>query len=169
MSLRLLKSLPLAFALCACGPTDSGSAGRFGLDVTMSRAVAAEVHALQVSVLEDGSRRSCTELQRTCLNTQVKREELVVLEDSRGNEGRALRFTVDLAAMQNGGSQALEVDVPVGRDYALVIEAIAVGAPSRFLGSSCNYLKVVNSGDNAPVVAAPLVLTEQSCDPSIGP
>lgn len=168
MSLRLLKSLPLAAVLCACGPDDS-TVGRFGLDVTMSRAVASEVHALQVSVLKDGSRRSCTELQRTCLNTQVKREDLVVLEDVRGNEGRALRFTVDLTAMQNGAGQALEVDVPVGRDYALVIEAIAVGSPSRFLGSSCNYLKVVNSGDNVPVVAAPLVLTEQSCDPSISP
>ncbi|MFY2557259.1 hypothetical protein ACN469_06500 [Corallococcus terminator] len=169
MSLRLLKSLPLAAVFCACGPDDSATVGRFGLDVTMSRAVATEVHALQVSVLKDGSRRSCTELQRTCLNSQVKRDDLVVLEDVRGNEGRALRFTVDLTAMQNGGSQALEVDVPVGRDYALVIEAIAVGSPSRFLGSSCNYLKVVNSGDNVPVVAAPLVLTEQSCDPSISP
>ncbi|WP_342374766.1 hypothetical protein NVS55_25970 [Myxococcus stipitatus] len=169
MSSRHLKFLPFALGLCACGPDTSATSGRFGLDVVMSRAVADEVHALQVSVVKDGSRRNCTELQRTCLNTQVKREDLVVLEDPRGNEGRALRFTVDLAAMQNGGSQALAVDVPVGRDYALVIEALAVGSPSRFLGSSCNYLKVVNSGDNAPVVAAPLVLTEQSCDPSIAP
>ncbi|AKF82559.1 hypothetical protein MFUL124B02_28715 [Myxococcus fulvus 124B02] len=169
MSLRLLNVLPLAALLLACGDAPSSHAGRFPLDVTLSRAVANEVHALQVSVLKNGSGRSCTELQRTCLNTQVKREDLVMLEDSRGNEGRALRFTVDMAALENGGSQALEVDVPVGRDYALVIEAIAVGSPSRFLGSSCNYLQVVNSGNNAPVLAAPLVLTEQSCDPSIAP
>ncbi|MCE9672915.1 hypothetical protein LY474_34425 [Myxococcus stipitatus] len=169
MSPSSLKLLPLAALLAACGPESSGPTGRFGLDVVMSSAVANEVHALQVSVLTRGSSRSCTELQTTCLNSQVRREDLVVLEDARGNEGRALRFTVDLAAMQSGGSQSLDVDVPVGRDYALVIEAMAVGSPSRFLGSSCNYLKVVNSGTNAPLVAAPLVLTEQSCDPSIAP
>ncbi|MCP3144811.1 hypothetical protein [Pyxidicoccus xibeiensis] len=167
MSPRLPTSL-LLLALSACG-SGAAPAGRFGLEVVMERAVATELTALQVAVLTRGSSRSCTELQRTCLSTQVKREDLVVLEDADGNEGRALRFPVDLAALQSGAGLDLAVDIPVGRDYALVIEAVAPGSPPRFLGSSCNYLKVVNAGDNAAVIAAPLTLTEKDCDPSIAP
>ncbi|MFP2933272.1 hypothetical protein ACLESO_50625 [Pyxidicoccus sp. 3LG] len=167
MSPRLPPSL-LLLGFCACGP-DVPPAGRFGLEVVMERAVAAELTALQVSVLNKGSSRSCTELQRTCLSAQVKREDLVVLEDADGNEGRALRFPVTLAALQSGSGLELAVDVPVGRDFALVIEAVDTGSPPRFLGSSCNYLKVVNAGENPAVIAAPLVLTEKDCDPSIAP
>ena len=167
MSLRLLSPL-LLLALTACGP-DAEPAGRFGLALTMERAVAGDVQALQVAVLTRGSSRSCTELQRTCLSTQVKRDDLVVLKDGQGREGRVLRFPVDLASLQSGGSLEMAVDVPVGRDYALVIEAITTGTPPGFLGSSCNYLREVNAGDNAPLIAAPLTLTGGACNPSIAP
>ncbi|WP_426753261.1 hypothetical protein [Myxococcus sp. Y35] len=167
MSLRLLSPL-LLLALPACGP-DAAPAGRFGLALTMERAVADDVQALQVAVLTRGSSRSCTEIQRTCLSAQVKRDELVVLEDAQGREGRALRFPVDLASLQAGGSLELAVDVPVGRDYALVIEAITTGTTPGFLGSSCNYLREVNAGDNAPLIAAPLTLTGGDCNPAIAP
>ncbi len=44
----------------------------------------------------------------------------------------------------------------MGRDYALVIEALSSDNPPRFLGSSCNYLPEVNAGRNEPVLAAPI-------------
>ncbi|AKQ65203.1 putative lipoprotein [Myxococcus hansupus] len=168
MNLRLLSPL-LLLALPACGP-DAEPAGRFGLALTMERAVADEVQALQVAVVTRGSSLNCTEVQRTCLSTQARRDSLLVLKDSQGRESRALRFPVDLAALQSGGSLQLAVDVPVGRDYALVIEAITTGTTPTFLGSSCNYLREVNAGDNPPLIAAPLTLTGGGeCNPSIAP
>ncbi|AEI68247.1 hypothetical protein [Corallococcus macrosporus] len=167
MSLRLLSPL-LLLGLGACGP-DAEPVGRFPLALTLERAVANDVQALQVAVVTRGSSRSCIEIERTCLGTQVRRDDLVVLKDAQGREGRALRFPVDLATLQSGGSLELAVEVPVGRDYALVIEAITTGATPGFLGSSCNYLREVNAGDNPPVIAAPLTLTGGDCNPSIAP
>ncbi|RKH03902.1 hypothetical protein D7V97_25965 [Corallococcus sp. CA053C] len=157
-SLRLLL-LCWGAVLAGCGPEAASDAAALGLEVTLSRAVASQVGAYQVAVLKDGARRNCTELQRTCLSAQVKPDELLELEDVDGRSGRTLRF-----ASAPGGAE-LAVDVPVGRDYALVIEALSTDTPARFLGSSCNYLREVNTGTNAAVVAAPIELTVGTCDP----
>ncbi|MBN8472014.1 hypothetical protein JYJ95_36385 [Corallococcus exiguus] len=147
--------------LAGCGPDAPSEALPLGLDITLSRAVASQVGAYQVAVLKDGTKRNCTELQRTCLSTQVSSGDLLELKDAEGNSGRTLRFP----SAPGGAAMGLSVDVPVGRDYALVIEALTADTPTRFLGSSCNYLRVVNSGANATLVAAPIELTAQSCDP----
>ncbi|RKH87515.1 hypothetical protein D7Y21_18855 [Corallococcus sp. AB045] len=147
--------------LSGCGPDAAPEALPLGLDITLSRAVASQVGAYQVAVLKDGTKRNCTELQRTCLSSQVSPDDLLELKDVDGNTGRTLRF----ASAPGGAAMGLSVDVPVGRDYALVIEALTADTPTRFLGSSCNYLRVVNSGTNATLVAAPIELTAQSCDP----
>ncbi|CAM4441940.1 hypothetical protein HRD49_10920 [Corallococcus exiguus] len=147
--------------LAGCGPDATSEALPLGLDITLSRAVASQVGAYQVAVLKDGTKRNCTELQRTCLSSQVSSSDLLELKDADGNSGRTLRFP----SAPGGAAMGLSVDVPVGRDYALVIEALTADTPTRFLGSSCNYLRVVNSGTNATLVAAPIELTTQSCDP----
>ncbi|WP_233595732.1 MULTISPECIES: hypothetical protein [Corallococcus] len=147
--------------LGGCGPEAAPDAMPVGLEITLSRAVASQVGAYQVAVLKDGAKRNCTELQRTCLSAQVESGALLELEDADGKSGRTLRF----ASAPGGASMELAVDVPVGRDYALVIEALSADTPTRFLGSSCNYLREVNAGRNAALVAAPIELTEQACDP----
>ncbi|RKH58787.1 hypothetical protein [Corallococcus llansteffanensis] len=147
--------------LAGCGPQAASDAASLGLEVTLSRAVASQVGAYQVAVLKEGARRSCTELQRTCLSAQVEPDELLDLRDVDGRSGRTLRFP----SAPGGAELGLAVDVPVGRDYALVIEALSTDTPTRFLGSSCNYLREVNAGTNAAVVAAPIELTVGDCDP----
>ncbi|RKH66339.1 hypothetical protein [Corallococcus aberystwythensis] len=147
--------------LAGCGPDAVDEPLPLGLDLTLSRAVASQVGAYQVAVLKDGAKRNCTELQRTCLSTQVDPDDLLELKDADGNTGRTLRFP----SAPGGAAMGLAVDVPVGRDYALVIEALTADTPTRFLGSSCNYLREVNSGTNATLVAAPIELTSQACDP----
>jgi hypothetical protein len=142
--------------------------GLFGIELLMSQAVADELAAFQIAVLPEGRQRDCTELQKRCLRQQVKVGELLVLRDGTGREGRALRFAASLSG-SGVTSQDVALEVPVGRDYALVIEALSKATPPSFLGSSCNYLSQVNASRNDPVIAAPMTLTPVDCDPTIGP
>ncbi|MBU8899141.1 hypothetical protein DRW03_33785 [Corallococcus sp. H22C18031201] len=165
MSKRLFLSAALCLGLAACGSESLDEGANLGMELRVSASAASQLGAFQVVVLKDGSRRSCADLQRTCLAGQVTSDALLMLTNGAGHQARALRFPVNLES----ASQALEVDVPVGRDYALVIEALSSDSPPRFLGSSCNYLREVNAGRNATLVAAPLTLAAQDCDPTLAP
>lgn len=166
MSPRLPAVALLVLGLAtACGEEPSSGGGRFGLELLLSQAVADQIAAFQVVVLPGGKQRNCTELQRTCLNAQVKPDEPLVLRDDKGTEGRALRFPVNLSG-SGITTQDISIEVPVGRDYALVIEAVSGDTPPRFLGSSCNYLPEVNASGNDPVIAAAITLTDGTCDPT---
>jgi hypothetical protein len=133
--------------------------------VTIDRAIADELGAFQVVVLPEGKSRRCGDLQRTCLIQQVKPDEALLLEGTDGKKARALRFNAGLS----GGAQEVAVDIPVGRDYVVVIEALSRANPPRFLGSSCNYLDSVSATRNEPLIAAPITLVGGECDPTFGP
>ena len=158
-SLLVLLGATLA---AGCGAEPSCPGASLGLDVLMDRAVADELGAFQVVVLPEGQSRRCAELQRTCLNQQVKANEPLVLQGPDGKKARALRFEAGLS----GGAQELAVDIPVGRDYVVIIEALSRSSPPRFLGSSCNYLPEVSASQNNPVIAAPMTLTPVDCNPT---
>lgn len=170
MSPRPSLLITVVSALAAgCGPVEPDSSGaRFGLELTVEQAVVGQLGAFQVVVLPEGQSRDCTAIQRTCLRTQVKADEPLVLRDSSGRELRALRVPANVQGTTIR-TQGLMVEVPVGRDYALVIEALSSDVPPRFLGSSCNYLREVNAGQNEPVLAAPITLVDGDCDPSFDP
>lgn len=161
-SLLVLLGATLA-AGCGGGPSSSGTS--LGLDVLIDRAVADELGAFQVVVLPNGQSRVCAELQRTCLNQQVKTDEPLVIQGPDGKKGHALRFEAGLS----GGAQELGVDIPVGRDYVVIIEALSRANPPRFLGSSCNYLTSVSASHNDTLIAAPITLAAGECDPTIAP
>lgn len=161
-SLLVLLGATLA-AGCGAGPPSSGN--RLALELSISRAVADELGAFQVVVLPEGQSRRCGDLQRTCLNQQVEPEEALVLQGPDGTKARALRFEAGL----QGGAQELAVDIPVGRDYVVVIEALSRSNPPRFLGSSCNYLESVSATRNEPLIAAAITLTAGECDPTFAP
>jgi hypothetical protein len=165
-------TFPLALLLLSlaagCGEGSSGGTAYFGVDLLVDKAVAGELAAFQLAVLPGGRQRDCTELQKQCLRQQVKISDLLVLHDGKGAEGRALRFSANLSGTVVI-SQDISIEVPVGRDYALIIEGISGDSPPRFLGSSCNYLQEVNASRNDPVIAAPMTLTSVDCDPTIGP
>lgn len=169
MSPRPSLLVLLGFTLATgCGPSEPESSGaRFGMDLLVDGAVASQLGAFQVLVLPQGQSRNCTDLQRTCLNQQVKPDEPLKLQGG-GQEARALRFSASLQGT-TVRTQEMEVEVPVGRDYALVIEALSADNPPRFLGSSCNYLKEVNAGLNPQVLAAPITLTDVECNPTFEP
>jgi len=166
------RPFPLALLLLSlaagCGEDSAPGAARFGVELLVDKAVASQLVAFQIAVLPGGRQRNCTEIQKLCLRSQVKLDELLVLHDGKGAEGRALRFPVNLSGT-DVTSQDVSVEVPVGRDYALVIEGVSGDSPPQFLGSSCNYLPEVNASRNDPVIAAPMTLTSVACDPTIGP
>ena len=168
MSPRTLPLALLSLVIAAgCGEDLSPGAGRFGVDFLVSKALADELASFQIAVLPEGSQRDCTAIQTQCLRQQVKTSELLVLRDANGNERRALRFTASLSGTGTT-SQDIIIEVPVGRDYALVIEGLSSDSPPRFLGSSCTYLpQGVNATQNDPVIAAPMTLTSVDCDPTI--
>ncbi|WP_375772584.1 hypothetical protein NR798_17395 [Archangium gephyra] len=161
-SLLLLLGSTLA---AGCGAEPPSSGNRLGLELSISRAVASEVGAFQVVVLPEGQSRRCADIQRTCLNQLVKPQEALVLQGPDGTKARALRFEAGLQS----GAQELAVDIPVGRDYVVVIEALTRANPPRFLGSSCNYLESVSAARNEPLIAAAITLTAVECDPSFAP
>jgi hypothetical protein len=166
MSLRPLLLALLASTLAAgCGEAPSYDGPRFGVELLVDKAVADQLSAFQLVVLRNGKQRDCTELQKRCLSQQVKQDEALVLKDGNGSEGRALRFPVNLSGTGTT-SQDVSIEVPVGRDYALIIEAISSDSPPQLLGSSCNYLPEVNASRNDPVLAAPMTLNAVACDPS---
>jgi hypothetical protein len=165
------RPLPLALltlVLCAgCGEDFSPGAGRFGVDFLVDKAVADQLASFQVAVLPEGSTRDCTAIQTQCLREQVKTSELLVLRDANGNERRALRFSASLSGT-DVATQDVIIEVPVGRDYALIIEGLSSDSPPRFLGSSCTYMPDgVSATQNKQVIAAPMTLTSLDCDPTI--
>jgi hypothetical protein len=168
MSPRPLLFALLAFTLAAgCGEALPSDGPRFGVELLVDKAVADQLSAFQLVVLPNGKQRDCTELQKRCLRQQVKQDEALVLKDGKGAEGRALRFPVSLSGTGTT-TQDVSIEVPVGRDYALIIEAISSDSPPQFLGSSCNYLPEVNTSRNDPVLAAPMTLNAVACDPTFG-
>ncbi|MFL5345174.1 MAG: hypothetical protein ACJ8AT_10290 [Hyalangium sp.] len=157
-----LLALPLTLG---CGGAPSSNTAFFGLDLVVDKAVTDQLGAFQIVVLPNGKQYDCTEVQKTCLRQQVKPSDPLVLSDGKGFEGRALHFPVNLSGTGTT-SQDVSIEVPVGRDYALVIEALSNDAPPRFLGSSCNYLPEVSASQNNPVIAAPMTLTPVDCNPT---
>jgi hypothetical protein len=157
-SLALLS----ATLLLGCGGPSESDSQPLGMQLVLSQAVADELGAFQVVVLPNGASRSCADLQRSCLNQQVKATDPLVIADASGKTGRALVFPVNLS---DAGSQKLDVNIPVGRDYVVVIEALSRSSPPRFLGSSCNYLNAVSSR-NEPFIAASIPLAAVACNPT---
>ncbi|HEX8441962.1 hypothetical protein [Archangium sp.] len=162
-SLLVLLGATLA---AGCGAEPSTSGPRLGLEVTINRAIADELGAFQVVVLPEGKSRRCGDIQRSCLAQQVKPDEALLLEGADGKKARALRFN---AGLNSNGAQEVAVDIPVGRDYVVVIEALSRANPPRFLGSSCNYLESVSGTRNEPLIAAPITLVGGECDPTFAP
>ena len=161
----VLRVLLGAAPLLGCGAPSSTPGRGLGLEMVIDRAVADELGAFQVVVLPNGQSRRCTDLQSTCLNQQVKSTEALLIQGADGKQAHALRFPSSLS----GGAQQLQVNVPVGRDYVVVIEALSNASPPRFLGSSCNYLDSVSATHNDPLIAAPITLAANACDPTFPP
>ncbi len=162
---RVLAFVALALAGCDLPPPGP----ELPIDLTISRALGAPIGQLQVALVSKGRALDCAALQGKCLRSVVDLDRLETLADATGRQKKALRFEV--APLADGGvAQNLSVGgVPVGRDYALVIEALTAESPPRLAGSACNHIAKVDSGRNDAVLAVitPAGAAPAACDPRI--
>lgn len=163
-----------ALLLLACGPAPREGAG-MGFRFTLSAALADTIGELQVSLLSKGKSLAggdCLEVQKTCLvsRSDVTTDRFIKVQDAMGAEHLALRFPLNLTAGAVNSTQDVSLHgVPLGKDYALVIEALSKGSPPMLVGSSCNQIAEVTAGTNPRVLAIAIkpLMVPVGCDPRV--
>lgn len=156
-----------ALALSACGPAGESGDG-FDIQLVVSRGLLDQISTFQIALVTQGASLDCVAVQKACLKDQVSDTRFVPLKDSAGVARKALRFDISLTTGTPNTQDATLRDLPLGRDFALVVEALSKDAPPRLAGSSCNYVKELTAGTNPRVFAKIEMLpTPASCDPSL--
>lgn len=153
----------------ACGGVPGGedeTSASLGFAMSITQPVADEVTEFQVSVLRaelpDNTRVQCTEVIQTCLSSREDySDQFVTLRGDDGREARALTFPANL----DGGRQDVSVHIPVGVDYAVVVEALR---GEVLIGSACTYVRRILTGQNNAIGATIVeVPSPQTCDPRL--
>lgn len=154
-------------SLTACGPAGAPGDG-FDIQLVVSRGLLDQISAFQIALVTQGASLDCVAVQKACLKDQVAASRFVPLKDAAGAPQKALRFPISLTPGTPNTQDASLRDLPLGRDFALVVEALSKDAPPRLAGSSCNYVKELTAGTNPTVFAKIEMLpTPASCDPSL--
>jgi hypothetical protein len=162
MIARLL-ALGAMLSLTACGP----SAGpTFPIDLFVSAALNDQLSGFQISVVNNGSALDCVAVQKSCIKDQVEKARFVPLKTASGKTGESIGIALALTAGSPTSQDLTLTDLPVGKDFALVIEAVSKDSAAKLVGSSCSYLKELSAGPNAAVFAQIETLTPPApCDP----
>lgn len=167
MSRRLACTLALV-SLCACGP-ETHEPG-FDLTLAVTRGLLDQIGAFQVSVVTSDATLDCVAVEKKCLVGQVDASRFIPVRDASGKQARALLFPIKLVAGTPNTQDISVQGVPLGKDYAVVVEALSKDSPPRLAGSSCNYVREVTAGTNAAIFAHISLLTPAaSCDPRVTP
>lgn len=143
--------------------------GQVGFDVSVSAAAIDEIGFFQLTLLQSSAFSDCGEMQQTCLTTQGVDDALVQFDDAKGAKVRALYIPNELTTTGATRRQDTTLrNVPVGKDYFLIIEAGSKTAPPKLLGASCTQRVTVRAGSNERQSTNPVVLfagTGVDCDP----
>jgi hypothetical protein len=157
----LLASLLL---LTACGPEVKGPA--FPIELYVTAGLLDDISSFQLSLVTRGTSLDCVAVQKTCIKDQVDATRFVKLKDAAGKELQALTFPITLVSGSPNTQDVSLNDVPLGKDLALVVEAVSKEPTPRLAGSSCNYIRELTAGMNAAVPARIEVLNPRAgCDP----
>lgn len=145
------KLFVLALVLAGCGPETQAPA--FPIELFVTAGLLNDIQSFQLSLVTRGSTLDCVQVQKSCIKDQVDANRFVKLKDSAGKEGPAAVFPISLT---NGSPNTQDVslrDLPLGKDFALIVEAISKEPTPRLAGSSCNYVKELTAGTNTAVAA----------------
>ena len=155
-------SLALVLLLTGCGP----SGPSFPIELYVTAGLLDDISSFQLSLVTKGTSLDCVAVQKACIKDQVDATRFVKLKDSAGKDVQALTFPISLkAGAPNTQDVSLE-NVPLGKDLALIVEAVSKEATPRLAGSSCNYIKELSAGSNNTVAARIEVLNPRAgCDP----
>jgi hypothetical protein len=139
-------------ALSACGPESGGGKG---LDISLfvQAGLLDAISGFQISVISQGQTLDCSTAQTTCIAGQVPASRFLTIHSSDGKSGHSVFFPLKLVAGTPNTQDLSITDVPPGKDYAVVVEALSKDTPALLAGSSCNYAPVVAVGSNPAVTA----------------
>ncbi len=150
--------------LCGCGPQHNGPG--FPIELYVTAGLLDDLSSFQISLVTKGTSLDCVAVQKTCIKDQVDATRFVKLKDSAGKEGQSITFPIVLVAGSPNTQDVSLTDVPLGKDLALIVEAVSKESTPRLAGSSCNYVKELTAGSNAAVPARIEVLSPRAaCDP----
>lgn len=153
-----------ALVLAACGPESQAPA--FPIELYVTAGLLDEISSFQLSLVTRGSTLDCVQVQRSCIKDQVDANRFVKLKDAAGKETQAVVFPISLTAGSPNTQDVSLKELPLGKDFALIVEALSKEPTPRLAGSSCNYVKELTAGMNAAVPARIEKLsTPASCDP----
>lgn len=159
-------------ALAACGPAEPTTPG-FDLELVVQRGLLDVISAFQVALVTNISSvegGDCTVIRQRCIRDQVPTSRFVPLKNAAANKQQpALLFPINLTAGTPNTQDLTLTEVPPGRDYGLIIEAISKDG-QRLAGAECGLLQPVTAGANARVL---LRLQQydppKMCDPRLVP
>lgn len=139
-------------------------------DFTLSAALADTISALQVSLVTRGSSLDCTVVPKDCLVNQVTADRFVRVQDAAGKEHLALTFPLNLKSGSPSSQDVTVRAIPLGKDYAVVIEALSKDVPApKLAGSSCTFVQEITPGTNPTLIAATIIppVVATPCDPRV--
>lgn len=136
--------------LAACGSSSPDTA-RFA--VQMDAVAVSEVGLFQIALVKNAKLFSC---QADCLADQIRDDQIagfdLVPHEVGDGERPVLTIGATVSASGDGssGTQVVELEIPVGKNYAIIVEAIS--RDQRFLGSSCGFIdEVTRAGADVSV------------------
>ncbi len=156
-----------------CGPVEGYSPG-FNLELAVQRGLLDTISAFQVALVTSGSTiggdGDCTTIRKTCIKGQVPDSRFVPLRDPATNRTQnALVFPVMLVAGTPTTQSLTLSEVAPGRDYALIVEAIAKDGV-RLAGADCQFIPQLSAGPNNRVTLKLQTYDPpKSCDPRLVP
>jgi hypothetical protein len=142
--------------LSACGPEPvPDERPGFTVDLVLQRALLDKISAFQVALVTNISSVSggdCTVIRQTCIRDQVPANRFVGLRNPATNRTEPARvFPIMLVAGTPSTQDVSLTEVPPGRDYGLIVEAISKDG-ARLAGSECTFVQQLNAGANPRVL-----------------
>ncbi len=163
----------LVAAFAACGPEPTSHEPGFDLELVVQRGLLDTISAFQVALVTNISSvesGDCTVIRQKCIKDQVPTSRFVQLKNPQTQKNQpALVFPINLTTGMPNTQDLSLTEVPPGRDYGLVIEAISKDGV-RLAGSECQFVPQLSAGSNPRV----LMKLQQynppkACDPRLVP
>lgn len=138
--------LSVSSFVSACGAPSPDTAR---LGIQLDALAVSEVGLFQIAVVENAKSFDCGVPVQDCLADQVASFDLLPIRVRGGSEQTVLQIDATLTTSNDGGTgnQTVELEMPVGENYAVIIEALSGG--NGFIGSSCTFVQdVFRTGTN---------------------